>query len=213
MSANALLAHFAVRGHFYEREVDGVVYQLRDRLEIYEHSKDWSEVRNGDADLVAVMMNPGGSYPLDGGLFYEDDWCDAHPDRTQYQLMRLALSSASIKHIRVLNLSDLRTPKSATLFAMLSKVGSWHSVFDEARRADLMRLLGDPSIPVLRAWGLAPQLHPLIDVALPLLQAHPTLGISDDGFAYRHPLPQRHDLQQQWLHQVTEQVRKMTFDV
>ena len=207
MPTNALLSRFFVRGRFYERKEAGVVWRLRDRLEIYEHGLDWSDVRDGEADLVAVMMNPGGSRPMDGALFNEaDGWCDALPDRTQYQLMRLALGAQNIRHIRVINLSDLRTPKSAELFAALPRLGGWHSIFDASRRDDLARALGASTTPVLRAWGMAAQLRPLIEKALPLLQEHPTLGITEDGFAYRHPLPQHYALQQRWLSQVTGQI-------
>lgn len=207
MPTNPLLSHFAVRGRFYEREEAGTVWRLRDRLEIYEHGLDWENVRDGNADLVAVMMNPGGSRPMDGALFNEaDGWCDAMPDRTQYQLMKLALGTKHIRHIRVINLSDLRTPKSAELFAALPHLGGWHSIFDVLRRDDLARALGAVTTPVLRAWGMAAQLRPLIEAALPLLQAHPTFGVSEDGFAYRHPLPQRYDLQQDWLRLVSTQM-------
>ena len=38
-SARSLLARFAVYGHFYEREAaGGALWQLRDRLESFEHA-------------------------------------------------------------------------------------------------------------------------------------------------------------------------------
>ena len=88
-SARSLLARFAVYGHFYERKAGGALWQLRDRLEIFEHALPWERVRDGNADMVAVMMNPGASRPL--AEADADGWCPALPDRTQYQLMRLTL--------------------------------------------------------------------------------------------------------------------------
>lgn len=208
LCAQELLSRFAVRGHFYEREDGGTFWPLRDRLEIFDKALAWDDVREGSADLVAVMMNPGGSRPIDEGGLLDDGtgWCDAVPDRTQYQLMRLALGAQNIRHIRVINLSDLRTPKSAELFAALPRLGGWHSIFDASRNEELRSALGVQVTPVLLAWGMALQLRPLAKQALARIQGHPTLGISDDGIAYRHPLPQRYDKQQEWLRQVSKQM-------
>lgn len=208
LSAQELLSHFAVRGHFYEREDGGAVWPMRDRLEIFDKALAWEGVRDGSADLVAVMMNPGGSRPIDEGGLFDDGsgWHDALPDRTQYQLMKLALGTEHIRHIRVINLSDLRTPKSAELFATLPKLGGWHSIFDASRDVELQRALGVQGTPVLLAWGMALQLRPLAKQALARIHGHQTFGISEDGIAYRHPLPQRYDLQQQWLQVVGVQM-------
>ena len=208
-SASSLLARFAVRGHFYEREAGGALLKLRDRLEIFDKARPWEAVRDGNAGLVAVMMNPGASRPLTEAD--ADGWCDAVPDRTQYQLMRLTLAAAAlgaprIRHIRVINLSDLRTPKSAELFAALPHAPGWHSIFHPTRRAELQRALGDPATPVLRAWGMAKQLRPLAEQALDALRDRPALGLTDDGTAYRHPLPQRADLQQLWVQHMAGQM-------
>ena len=208
-SARSLLARFAVYGHFYEREASGALWQLRDRLEIFEHALPWERVRDGNADMVAVMMNPGASRPLEEADAH--GWCPAVPDRTQYQLMRLTLAAAAlgaprIRHIRVINLSDLRTPKSAQLFATLPHAPGWHSIFHATRRAELQRALGSPETPVLRAWGMAAQLRPLAGQALEALHGHPALGLSDDGIAWRHPLPQRADLQSIWVQRMAEQM-------
>lgn len=204
LSAASLLARFAVRGHFYEREASGALLKLRDRLEIFDKALPWDEVRDGNAGLVAVMMNPGASRPLQAAD--ASGWCPALPDRTQYQLMRLALTTPHIRHIRVINLSDLRTPKSAELFAALPCAPGWHSIFHPSRQAELQRALGTAETPVLRAWGMAKQLRPLAEQAMQALAAHPALGLSDDDLAWRHPLPQRADLQQAWLQRMTEQM-------
>lgn len=208
-SAASLLARFAVRGHFYERKAGGTLWRLRDRLEIFEHALPWEDVQGGSAGLVAVMMNPGASRPL--AEADASGWCPALPDRTQYQLMRLTLAAAAlgaprIRHIRVINLSDLRTPKSAELFATLPHAPGWHTIFAPSRRAELQQALGAPATPVLLAWGMAPQLRPLAQQALDALQGRPTLGLTDDGTAFRHPLPQRADLQSAWVQRMAEQM-------
>jgi hypothetical protein len=204
MSATAadLLQRFAVFGRFYRAHLDGRAFELRSHLEMFEPASLWPRPVETDADLVAVMMNPGASRPT-----AEPDaqgWAPAVPDRTQYQLMKLALHAQSkgiaIRHIRVINLSDLRTPKSAELFDTLSTLSDdSHSVFSPARRNELERALGAPSVPVLRAWGLAAPLKRLAQTCVDLTASRRVLGLTDNGLQYRHPLPQRADFQQAWL--------------
>jgi hypothetical protein len=209
VTAAALLERFAVYGHFYQRTLDGKRRELRSRLEIFEAGSAWPGVADADADLIAIMMNPGASrptVPIDA-----DGWAPAVPDRTQYQLMKLALYAQSrglpIRHVRVINLSDIRTPKSGELFATLQTLSDdRHSMFSSRRHLELARALGGPKVPVLRAWGLAPQLTDLATQCVKLTQDRKVLGLTDDGLRYRHPLPQRADLQQAWLAQACAQL-------
>ena len=208
-TAEALRARFAVHGRFYEADLGGQRRELRSHLEIFESALSWPEVADADADLVAVMMNPGASRPL--APPDARGWAPALPDRTQYQLMKLALGASlrgwPIRHIRVINLSDLRMPKSAALFDALDSLSNdRHSIFSPSRTAELRQALGSGRAPVLRAWGLAKQLSPLVKLALPALEGSVKLGLTDDEFYYRHPLPQRADLQARWLLGMSSQV-------
>jgi hypothetical protein len=182
---------------------------MRSHLEIFDPALTWSAVVEADADLVAVMMNPGASRPL--AQPDSRGWAPALPDRTQYQLMKLALGASlrgwPIRHIRVINLSDLRTPKSAVLFDALDGLADdRHSIFSPSRAAELRRALGSGRAPVLRAWGKAKQLGQLAGLALATLKNGPELGLTEDGVHYRHPLPQRFDLQTRWLLDVGSQL-------
>jgi hypothetical protein len=208
-TANALRERFAVHGRFYEARLGGCEWSLRSHLEIFESSLGWRDAVDADADLVAVMMNPGGSRPL--ATPDARGWAPAVPDRTQYQLMKLALHAQRrglpIRHIRVINLSDLRTPKSAALFEALASLDDEaHSIFSQPRQAELRRALGSGNAPVLRAWGMAKPLAPLARSALSALSSRKVLGLTDNGIHYRHPLPQRADLQAQWLADLGAQV-------
>ncbi|MCI1190870.1 hypothetical protein MOJ79_03330 [Calidifontimicrobium sp. SYSU G02091] len=210
MSAAAgLLARFDVHGRYYDAELDGRRFALRSHLEIVERGLDPVAARVRPADLVAVMMNPGSSRPL--ADLDADGWAPALPDRTQYQLMRLALRAQaqgwSLRHIRVINLSDLRTPKSAELFAALATLADdRHSIFSPARAGELARALGPAQVPVLRAWGLARELAPLASKAIAATSSRRVLGLTDQEPFYRHPLPQRADLQRAWLDAMTRQL-------
>lgn len=210
LSAEALRDRFAVHGRFYEAAFGGARLALRSHLEIFEHGIGWPHASGARADLVAVMMNPGGSRALDE--LDRDGWALTLPDRTQYQLMKLALRAQAaghaVRHIRVINLSDLRTPKSAELFATLASLDDdRHSLFSAGRSAELLQALGGerPS-PVLRAWGLARQLTDLAGKAVAATSHCRVLGLTANGLAYRHPLPQRADFQQQWLEDMAEQM-------
>lgn len=210
MSAAAeLLARFDVHGRYYDAELDGRCFALRSHLEIVERGLDPAAARARPADLVAVMMNPGGSRPL--ADLDADGWAPALPDRTQYQLMRLALRAQAqgwaLRHIRVINLSDLRTPKSAELFAALATLADdRHSIFSPVRAEELARALGPAQVPVLRAWGLARELAPLASKAIAATSSRRVLGLTDREPFYRHPLPQRTDLQLAWLDAMTRQL-------
>ncbi len=210
VGAEVLRERFAVRGRFYEAQLGGRSFALRSHLEIFERCLAWPQVAESDADLVAVMMNPGGSRPLDEAD--RSGWAPALPDRTQYQLMKLALlaqrAGRSIRHIRVINLSDLRTPKSAELFTALATLADdRHSIFSPRRAAELQRALGrGRRSPLLRAWGLARQLEPLAKAAIAATCDAEVLGLTDNGLAYRHPLPQRADFQQRWLDEMARQI-------
>lgn len=208
-AAVGLLARFAVHGRYYDAELDGRRFALRSHLEIVERGLDPVSARARPADLVAVMMNPGGSRPL--AEPDADGWAEALPDRTQYQLMRLALRAQAagwaLRHIRVINLSDLRTPKSAELFATLAVLADdRHSIFSPARADELARALGPSRVPVLRAWGMARDLAPLASRAMAATASHKVLGLTDKEPFYRHPLPQRADLQQAWLDAMARQL-------
>ena len=209
--AEALLKTFAVYGHFYERVVAGVAEKLRDRLEIAPREWSLAECVTQEPDLLVIMMNPGGSRPLDslwdgvGEAAAAAGFVPALPDRTQYQIMQLLLAAQKVgrpwRHARVLNLSDLRTPKSAIFIEKLALYAQddCHSLFSDLRRSECEALLANVATPVLCAWGLSPHFVPLARRALAAVVGHPVLGLSDDGVLYRHPLPQRFDLQQQWL--------------
>ena len=226
MQAEALLQQFAVFGRYYQRCIAGVEESLRDRLEIVPRPWSLTDLLGSTPDLLVIMMNPGASRPLtalwdglEGGHAAADaaapagnGFVAALPDRTQYQIMRLLLAAQqrgrAWRHARILNLSDLRTPKSTVFIEKLNtyKDDDSHSLFSDARRADCRHALGDGAAPVLCAWGLSPHFVPLAQRALAAVTGRRLLGLSADGVLYRHPLPQRHDLQLQWLAQMVAQV-------
>ena len=213
-TAQQLLEHFGVYGRFYEKRIAGVNEQLRDRLEIAPVNWALEDIVVREPDLLVIMMNPGASVPLKDLWQGQGthDFVATRPDRTQYQIMQLLLLAQHRglpwQHARVLNLSDLRTPKSNEFVEKLnlySKDDS-HSLFSSTRTLECRALFGCPETPVLCAWGLNRQFTNLAGRALAAASGHPLLGLTADGVAYRHPLPQRFDLQLEWLRQLEEQL-------
>lgn len=210
--AKELLTEFQVWGRFYETRIAGQLERLRSHLELF--PVGWSPERaiEGQADLVVVMMNPGASEPLPN-LQACGEFEPTRPDTTQYQILRLMRRAQALglpwKHARVLNLSDLRTPKSAELFVKLTLYAAdhRHSIFAAHRRSELKLALGAERTPVLLAWGLNPSLRERAACAQTALAGHPSLGLLVTSGAYRHPLPQRADLQKAWLDGVEAQIR------
>jgi len=215
LSAEVLLEKFAVYGRFYEKMIAGVPEQLRNRLEIAPREMPLGEVVAREPDLLVVMMNPGGSKPLNA-LWNDTEghgFVPAVPDRTQYQIMRLLVAAHAAglgwSHARILNLSDLRTPKSALFIQKLSLYAQdpSHSIFSKTRTQECSALFAEKLTPVLLGWGLNTNFGPWADLALQAAQGHPLLGLSADSRFYRHPLPQRYDMQVGWLEQIQKQIQ------
>lgn len=118
------------------------------------------------------------------------------------------------RHVRVLNLSDLRRAKSTEfikLFQRLERDEEFdsHSIFSEARTDELsLKLPKKRKTPLVLAWGLSEKLNPLIVRCLARL--HPksnVLGLLNEGTTdkYRHPLPSLQRDQRLWLEQMVRQ--------
>ena len=153
-------------------------------------------------DLMVVMMNPGGSKPIDG-IDNNTVESDAFPDKTQDQIMKV-MSACNLQYARVLNLSDVREPKSNNLFPKLlemDKKGISHSIFDASRREDFDSLF-IKDVPVIFAWGVDKKLQDLAEQAIQVIGEDNPIGIAKNDWAYYHPLPQIYKKQKQWISEI-----------
>ena len=216
LGAQALLSRFSVHGRYYSRKIAGIDEQLRDRLEIAPIDWTLQKILSHAPDLLVVMMNPGASRPLNA-LWDEGSsqgFTAAQPDRTQYQVMRLMLAANRCgvpwHHARILNLSDLRTPKSAEMLHKLAayQADDSHSIFSKSRSEECSQHFAVQTTPVLCGWGLSKAFTPIARSAIRAMEHHPVLGITADGVLYRHPLPQRHAMQVEWLKHIIQQVKR-----
>ena len=225
LSAAELKGHYGVFGHFYSVELaSGEIVECRSVLEIADRSitpNDHSELSQRSPDAVFIMMNPGSSKPLvevhnriHARKIHQlaISLVPTKPDITQYQVMRL-MQYRHWRHVRVLNLSDLRSAKSPEfikLFQRLERDVDYdsHSIFSD-RRADerLAKLPKKKTTPLVLAWGMSDKLDPLIERCLSKLPQRSKInGLLEPGTTnkYRHPLPTLQRDQRVWLEKMIQ---------
>ncbi len=190
---------FHITGLFYE--IQGC--KFRRYLNI---KKKESNMLN--PDIMIVMMNPGGSKPVDD-IDNNTIESEAIPDRTQDQIMKV-MAACKLEYARVLNLSDIREPKSNKLFPMLLEMhnlGMSHSIFDDNRKEDFDSLF-IKGVPVIFAWGVGKDLKELAEKAIYSINETNPIGIKKEAFdwAYYHPLPQNYKKQLDWCNEIIQQL-------
>ena len=118
------------------------------------------------------------------------------------------------QHVRVLNLSDLRSPKSGEFiktFQRLEREDEFesHSIFSDHRANELsLKLPRSKNVPLVLAWGISDKLTPLVDRCMARLPKKRTIiGLLEPGSTnkYRHPLPSLQKDKQRWIDQIIEQ--------
>jgi hypothetical protein len=225
--AEELKRKFDVFGHFYSVDVaPKKVVECRSVLEIVEtdHApKKTDDLSHRKPDAVFIMMNPGSSRPLTevnnrihAKAIHElpISLVPTKPDTTQYQVMRL-MHYCEWRHVRVLNLSDLRCPKSGVFFKQFKELEAdlsfdAHSIFSDRRNDELASKL-IKGIPVIRAWGVSPHLDPLIDRCIAkLTKAKAVRGLMKEGTTnkFLHPLPSLQSQQVEWVNRMVEQCQR-----
>ncbi|MEO5364602.1 MAG: hypothetical protein H7838_13405 [Magnetococcus sp. DMHC-8] len=217
---------FGVYGDFYQIELGGRFHACRSVLELIAHAATPSDLRQlagRQPDLLVVMMNPGSSRPVlpgyqprlvgEEGPGAQPERVPTRPDNTQYQIMRI-MAARGWQHARVLNLSDLREPKSLQWMKSVEQLagvagGERHSLFCPARRLERQRLLGPVgALPVLVGWGRDARLGRLAGQCLQQLQGWRLIGVpvGDDGLYYAHPSPMLQQKKDQWLSAILAQL-------
>jgi hypothetical protein len=220
--AAELKKRFACYGHFYELVMmNGDRAKCRSVLEIVDTSvsqENPSGISLMEPDVVVIMMNPGSSHPkdlchVDRVIEYPQDSASmrkelvlTQPDNTQYQVMRIAVWKGW-KHIRVLNLSDLRDPKSGSFIQKVEALteimgGHTHSMFCPERTAECAHALKRrQSTPVMLGWGQDPGLVPLAGQCLKRIESERTCTVPSaiHPLLNAHPSPMLQSKKLQWL--------------
>ena len=168
-------------------------------------------------DSVVIMMNPGSSRPIEAGdtdsllnmplaSNFRKPLVLTQPDNTQYQIMRI-MASKGWKHVRVLNISDIRDPKSPSFIARTKaldaiKGGEVHSLFSKARSVERANMLNrKPGAPFILGWGQDPGLIPLAKQCLKCIggEAAVTVPAGNDPTLTAHPSPMLQAKKEAWL--------------
>lgn len=226
--ADDLKCKFDVFGHFYSVQVaPNRLVECRSVLEIVDRDhapKMSATISNRRPDAVFIMMNPGSSRPLTeinnrihAKAIHElpISLVPTKPDTTQYQVMRL-MHYCEWRHVRVLNLSDLRCSKSNEFFRQFKALEAElsfdaHSVFSDRRKDELaLKLTKHQAVPVIRAWGVSEALDPLIErCTSKLAKAMIVMGLMKEGTTnkYLHPLPSLQRQQVEWINRMVDQRR------
>ncbi len=173
------------------------------------------------------MMNPGSSIPLEpinnaiseaGINRLAISLVPTRPDTTQYQVMRV-MHYCGWDHVRVLNISDMRDPKSGNFITRYRKVEEStgfqaHSIFSGERRDELRgKLLRKPEAPIVYAWGVSADLDPLIQRCLTRISGMPDrsdfAGLLKPGTdnKYFHPLPTLQKDKMKWVNNILEKMK------
>ena len=231
MKAAELKKIFRCYGHFYRLHVEGIEPLLcRSVLEITSLPReavgagtDPNELfSNSDAtrdlpDAVVIMMNPGSSRPIEDGdtdslltmplpAGFQKPLVLTQPDNTQYQIMRIMVSR-KWNHVRVLNISDLRDPKSPSFIARTQKLatlpgGATHSLFCEVRIAERETMLRRKTgAPFILGWGQDAGLIPLAKQCLSRIAGERiiTVPAGNDPVLTAHPSPMLQSKKEEWL--------------
>jgi hypothetical protein len=222
---------FRCYGHFYRLHVQGTEPQLcRSVLEITSLPREavgagrdpgdlfcHSGTSRNPPDAVVIMMNPGSSRPIEEGdtdslltlplpAGFQKPLVLTQPDNTQYQIMRIMVSKGW-QHVRVLNISDLRDPKSPSFIARTQKLatlpgGATHSLFCEERTAERDTMLRrKPGAPFILGWGRDAGLIPLAKQCLSRIAGEKIIAVpaGNDPVLTAHPSPMLQSKKEEWL--------------
>jgi len=230
---------FRCYGHFYRLNIEGTNPLLcRSVLEITSLPREalgagtdpddlftLPDAKTNLPDAIAIMMNPGGSraleegdtdsrltMPLSGG--FKKPLVLTRPDVTQYQLMRIA-ASKGWKHIRVLNISDLRNPKSPSFIAQTQHLstlsnGETHSLFCDTRTVERMQMLRrKPGAPLILGWGQYPGLIPLAEQCLSCIEGEKIVTVPSENnpILTAHPSPMMQAKKEEWLDAIRQKLK------
>ena len=200
MAFNCLRDIYSVQGIFY---VDAFDRKCRKSLDLIRVDSE-----RVSPEIVVVMMNPGSSHPLND---VDDDniLTPTYADPTQLQVMAV-MENVGIQFARILNLSDLRNPKSSEFYSELDKRDDLtHSIFHESRTDDFNSFF-IRDVPIILAWGVNFKLNRLATLAVERIpKSSVLLGKHKDGNFYYHARPHLVSSQKEWVSCITQQYTQL----
>ena len=229
--AGMLKNNFEVFGHFFLINLkSGDQINCRSVLEIVTKQSKPSEIDSllkQSPNAIFIMMNPGSSVPLEhvNNAISEEQinqlvvsLVPTRPDTTQYQVMRV-MHYCGWDHVRVLNISDMRDPKSGNFiecYRNIEEITGFqaHSIFSDERTDELQeKLKKKPKAPIICAWGVSAGLEPLIQRCLAKISIISDMsdlaGLMkpDTENKYFHPLPTLQTDKVKWVNNMVREIK------
>jgi hypothetical protein len=177
-------------------------------------------------DAVVIMMNPGSSRPIEDGdtdrlltmplpIDFKKPLVLTQPDNTQYQIMRIAVSKGW-KHVRILNISDIRDPKSPSFIARTKALdgipgGGAHSLFSKVRKNEREQMLRrKPGAPFILGWGQDAGLIPLAEQCLSCIEGEKVVTIPSESnpILTAHPSPMMQAKKEEWIENILGELNR-----
>lgn len=146
---------------------------------------------NKASDVLVIMMNPGGSKPVNG--LYNNLITEAVQDKTQNKIQTI-MNHFGWNKATIINISDVVDPKSGSFYAKLKTLPADHSIFHISRRTELETICNQlkPNAKVLVAWGVGKQTAKLREQAYSFLKERVGEPIGFvygmDAFCFVHPM-------------------------
>ncbi len=223
--ASTIKRRYIVKGRFYRVNYKNQnIIPCRSVLEIL--AREYEQLQSLEPDAFIVMENPGRSESLeiseghmDGPLYLSTDTdlarhiqntilTKAKPDRTQYQIMRL-MNAYNWNHVRVINLSDIRTTNSNNMIELYAQLNDDHlSIFSSVRELERINICqGILNKPIITAWGTSDGLRELAILAMSKLPDHIKGLPGDKPYKFLHPLPRKYGEPRKWLERFINEVK------
>jgi hypothetical protein len=190
---NILAQRFDFEGAYYTREDQKYRSQL-----VINRKQNSSNTFNA----LVIMLNPGGSYPLNDQFQNITDSTQLHsltltpcrPDDTQYQICRI-MEIHQWNKVLVLNLFDICNVYSSDVVERYTKRENLiESIFHEDRREELSLLANnlEEEAPLILAWGTNQHLTGIKKAVYngPIIKLNKiVIGLKKTDFQFYHPWP------------------------
>lgn len=232
IGAEELKKKYFVCGSFYNLKLDeNNPLPCRNDLQILdkEFYSKCINIANHEPDALVIMMNPGSSSPKDKNYeippfnklnlsrnLLKNLRVPTKPDNAQYQVMRVALKRRW-KYIRVINLSDIREPKSNQFGQILKNLknitnGKLPSIFCKDRVEEINKIFNslDANTPVILAWGTKSFLEDYAKMCLKCLPSNrKVIGIpyKKSDYLYYHASPPIQKFKEEWLSNIIKMLK------
>lgn len=206
-----LLTEFEVEASFYNVKLGDVVFECRNQARIKRKGFTTEKF-----DAIFILCNPGSCEPImKAAVPYLDPrraeapFIRANSDQTQEQIMRL-MKIKQWNQVNIINISDLCSGNLTDFTKILTDAENasftYHSIFSDERREELLRILKSNSKGfVISGWGTNSIIKAGANKVLQHNQISSLIGWKHKLRPfYYHPNPHIYQDKKEWIHQTLE---------